>query len=279
MRNVRLDQEPDGNIPIIVPMPPPCPPAFAALEVGESGANIRSAAGWGDAITFIPVTLWRRHGDIEALRVNYPALQAWVELQRRQAAANPARLAGVTLAPRRLEHHRLLWNAEPNFGDWLAPSITDASDFTSIMNAPLMTGEHVGAMFAAQSLTLIAETADALGREAEAEDYRHRVAAAAPRSPPSTSTRTAACRSSSKACTCSRVRDGNEPGVEPVAVGGDQVHEVADEPASHRGGDHTTSRPVPTSSPSPAANSRSPSRSPDGSGCERGYPRPPQTPT
>ena len=96
-------------------------------------------------------------------------------MQRRQAAEQlPDRLAALELDQSQRDRQELLWNGEPNFGDWLAPSTVDATDPSSFLNAPLWTGELVGACFGAQSLTAIAEVAELLGRPDEGADYRLR---------------------------------------------------------------------------------------------------------
>ncbi len=180
LRNVRAEQGEDGLIPIIVPMPrafdEPDAPPDASDDGGEIFA-IQAAAGWGDAIVIVPHVLWRRTGDVAFLARNYDAMVAWSDLQRRQAAEHlPPRLAGVQLSERQRANHALLWNGEPNFGDWLTPSLSDAADPASIMEAPRRTAEYVGPFFAGQSLTLLAEIADALGRDAEASDFAARAA-------------------------------------------------------------------------------------------------------
>lgn len=176
LRNVRALQGPDGLVPVMVPMPH----AFDVnpddvVREGDPLLEIQAAAGWGDAIVVVPHVLWRRTGDVGFLRDNYDAMVAWSDLQTRQAAEHlPPRLRDADLSDASRAHHALLWNGEGNFGDWLTPSLTDATDPSSIMEAPKRTAEYVGPFFQGQSLTLLAEIATALGKNAAASDFARR---------------------------------------------------------------------------------------------------------
>lgn len=177
LRNLRALQGPDGLVPIMVPMMEAFDPDPDAEVEDNPMFAINGAAGWGDAVVVVPHVLWRRTGDAAFIRDNYDAMLAWIGLQTADAAAHlPKRLAGVQLTDEQRANHALLWNGELNFGDWLTPSLSDASDPASIMQAPLRTSEYVGPFFQGQSLTWLAEMAAAIGRDAEAADFAHRAA-------------------------------------------------------------------------------------------------------
>ncbi|SHE25031.1 alpha-L-rhamnosidase [Actinomyces glycerinitolerans] len=183
LRNVRADQLDDGRVVIISPFAP----RQAAMEGQPGIGGITAAAGWGDAIIRVPLTLWERYGDVDTLRANYPAMRAWVEMQSRQAATElPPRLRGAdwedtdrtsgweALDEATTARQRLLWNSRMHFGDWLAPSTLTSGAPDAIMAAPHLTSEFVGAAFHAEALRTLAQVAQVLGHSDDAAAYRER---------------------------------------------------------------------------------------------------------
>ena len=183
LRNVRADQLDDGRVVIISPFAP----RQAAMEGQPGIGGITAAAGWGDAIIRVPLALWERYGDADTLRANYPAMQAWVQMQSHQAATElPPRLRSGdwedserTVGWERLDEEtsarqRLLWNSRMHFGDWLAPSTLAGGAPDAIMAAPHLTSEFVGSAFHAEALRTLAEVAAVLGRDDDAAAYRER---------------------------------------------------------------------------------------------------------
>lgn len=88
LRDLCLDQNPDGSIPGV------CPDALHG--------NSLVSAGWGDIITFLPHTLYQTYGDLEAYRLALPAMKAWVRFVRKDGP------------------EEYLWLKHPHYGDWLA---------------------------------------------------------------------------------------------------------------------------------------------------------------
>lgn len=176
LRNLRAEQDPDGKVQIMVPMPHSIDPPVENPADAEM-MQISAAAGWGDAVVVAPSVLWRRTGDVGFVRDNWDAMLAWVGLQTREASEIlPPRLRDVELSDAQRANHALLWNGPRNFGDWLTPSLTDATDPGSLMEAPRRTSEHVGPFFQGLALTLLAEMATAVGRLDEASDFAARAA-------------------------------------------------------------------------------------------------------
>ena len=176
--NVRRDQHPDGLVPVIVPAPPYM--SSLSEELAEDPLlSIRAAAGWGDAIVLVPWALYRSCGDTRVLGENYDAMRAWVERQIAVAETEvPKRLRGRDLRPDERARQRLLWNSEPNFGDWNAPSVKVADPSLEHMLAVAeTTGEIIAAMFHHRSLDVLSSVAAVLGRDDDARAYRHRAAA------------------------------------------------------------------------------------------------------
>jgi alpha-L-rhamnosidase len=75
------------------------------------------------------------------------------------------------------ERQALLWNNEPNFGDWLAPS-TLKGDEGGQMNAPRRTGDVIGSLFHGHVLRVVSEIASILGKGDDAGRYAERAAGA-----------------------------------------------------------------------------------------------------
>ncbi len=173
--NVRRDQLPDGLVPVIVPAPPYMSSLSEELA-DDPLLSIRAAAGWGDAIVLVPWVLYQSYGDAGVLRQNYDAMRAWVERQIRVAETElPKRLRASDLRPEERARQRLLWNSEPNFGDWNAPSVKVADPSLAHMLAVAeTTGEIIAAMFHYRSLDVLSSVAAVLDRHGEAQAYRDR---------------------------------------------------------------------------------------------------------
>jgi alpha-L-rhamnosidase len=88
LADVRASQQPDGALRDIAP----------AVVLGND-----AAPGWGDAITVLPWTLYRRYGDTAVLAENLDAMTRWVDFVVRH---NPD----------------LIWRRRTgrNYGDWLS---------------------------------------------------------------------------------------------------------------------------------------------------------------
>lgn len=157
LANLRADQHPTGEVPMIVPVMPHMD------DSGEGIGSLVTSAGWGDAVVIVPWVLYERYGDAAVLRDNYAAMVAWVEYQMREAGDG------------------LLWNTGFHFGDWLAPSTLADGSPDAAMVAPALTGAITAAMFHAYSLELLARVARVLGEDADAERFekRHDAVAAA----------------------------------------------------------------------------------------------------
>ncbi len=136
LADLAADQYDNGAIPWVIP---------GVLSSGESGAG---SAGWADAGTIIPWTLYLAYGDTRILEVQYESMQAWVAYMRAQAGDD------------------LVWNSGFHFGDWLAYSTTNPA------YPGATTGTDVIATaFFAHSTSLLAKTARVVGRESDARTY------------------------------------------------------------------------------------------------------------
>lgn len=93
LRDVAVEQLPDGTIPWYVPV----------IPAHEVWTPIRPGAVWGDVAVLTPWVLYERYGDAGILSTQYDSAKKWVDLVDR--------LAG--------ESH--LWNTGFQLGDWLDP--------------------------------------------------------------------------------------------------------------------------------------------------------------
>ena len=136
--DLALDQHPGGAVPWVIPNP-----------LGGDSTRFASAAGWGDASTVVPWTMYLMYGDRGTLERQFPSMAAWVDYETRRAG--PA----------------LLWKQDSHFGDWLAwhsddagyPGATTGTDF-------------IATIYLAHSADIAARAATVLGRTADAAKYR-----------------------------------------------------------------------------------------------------------
>ena len=136
--DLRDGQHADGCIPNFVPVIPGGDCTWSLLFRGD--------AAWGDAATICPWTLWQVTGDRSFLADNFDMMARWVEYLERTA------LPGMDL--RCADGKRFCC-----FGDWLA--VDSETPHELIMTA-----------FYAYSAHLVAESAQVLGKSAEAERFR-----------------------------------------------------------------------------------------------------------
>jgi len=133
LRDLAADQASDGSVPFTIP------------DAGRGGG----ATGWGDAAVICPWTIYLCYGDTRLLAEQYDSMQAWVRFIRAQAGAD------------------LIWRHGFTFGDWLAVEALD-SQFPN----PVTDKDLIATAFFAYCAELMAQTAQLLGRAADAAEYR-----------------------------------------------------------------------------------------------------------
>lgn len=167
--NVRAEQLPDGQIPLVVPN---CP--SYDLEKLHPGAGAQCSAGWGDVIITLPLNLYYAYGDIGLLKSNYPAMKHWMQYVRKTAEEGlPENLEGE-LTTERLEWQKYLWNTNFHYGDWLTPSllVNTQSKQLDIYQSARLTKDIVPTCFYAYSAKLISDIAQLLGYSEDAQEYQ-----------------------------------------------------------------------------------------------------------
>ncbi len=138
LRDVAIEQLPDGTVPWYVPV----------IPAHHMWSPIRPGAAWGDVATFLPWTLFERFGDLGIVRDQFDSARRWVDLV--------ARLAG----PSRL------WDTGFQLGDWLDPAAPPQDP------ADARTDRHlVATAYFARSARLVSWMATRLGLTDDADRY------------------------------------------------------------------------------------------------------------
>ena len=138
LKDVALDQEDDGAVPYVIPN---------ALS-HQTRKGEAASAGWADAATVVPWTVYQAFGDRRILEEQYPSMKAWVEYMRKQAA------------------DKYIWSSGFSFGDWLAFATTD-SDYPGATTDK----DFLQTAYFAHSTELLAKTAAILGKKEDAAEY------------------------------------------------------------------------------------------------------------
>ena len=136
--DLALDQYPGGSVPWVVPNP-----------LGGDSTQFAAAAGWGDASTVVPWTMYLMYGDRGTLERQYTSMKSWVDYEQRRAGSG------------------LIWSRDDHFGDWLAwhsddagyPGATTGKDF-------------IATAYLAHSADIVARAATVLGHADDAVHYR-----------------------------------------------------------------------------------------------------------
>lgn len=143
---VRLDQLPDGEIPVVVPNHP----CQDAMQRGMSGGT-NSSAAWSDCCIFMPLELYRIYGDKSILEENYETMLRWLDYVQEQAKGG-------------------LWNARFHFGDWLIPSLREEPD--GVMRGVAATADIVGSCYYAIALNAMVQVCTILEKTQEAASFQ-----------------------------------------------------------------------------------------------------------
>ncbi|VXB37485.1 Beta-glucosidase [Microbacterium sp. 8M] len=134
LKDLSAEQTRYGGTPMVVP----------AITTGYTGPM----AGWADAATVVPWTLYQASGDLGVLARQFDSMAAWVS--EVEAAAGSDRI----------------WSAGFQFGDWLDPSAPAGRP-----EAAATYPEIVATAYFARSARIVADAAELLGR-AEGERFR-----------------------------------------------------------------------------------------------------------
>lgn len=134
LHDLKADQHPTGNIPVVIP---------DVRAVKNAGS-----AGWGDVATIIPWDFYKAYGDKELLSRQYNSMKAWVEYVRSISKNN-------------------LWNSGPHYGDWLFYTMADDRDGKAAITDKFF----IAQAFYAHSTQNLINAAKVLGKDADVIIY------------------------------------------------------------------------------------------------------------
>lgn len=137
LRDLRLEQKKwNGSVPNYIPN----------FINHPGGASV-----WGDAATFIPMTLYEIYGDRDKLEEYYPMMKDWVDSVTRRSKENG-------------NHH--LFDFGMHFGDWLAMDGVTEQSFKGGTD-----DFFVASVYYYASSCKVSQAAEVLGRTAESRKY------------------------------------------------------------------------------------------------------------
>ncbi|MFD4960414.1 family 78 glycoside hydrolase catalytic domain [Microbacterium sp. NPDC058389] len=166
LRNVSVEQLPDGRIPPYIPSETS---AFSGPLMGPLDA-VSSSVGWGDVAVLTPWDLYLAYGDREVLEAQYETAQRWV-----------ASLAALALGDRDVndrpgtgvdEVERWIVDRGFHWGEWLRPGEGDeAMAHNWTYGRPV-----VATAYFAHSSAVLSKIAGVLGRDEDRRRYEDHAA-------------------------------------------------------------------------------------------------------
>ena len=138
LRDVALEQLPDGTVPWYVPV----------IPAVDKWTPLRPGAAWGDVATLLPWTLYEHFGDTGVVSAQFDSARRWVDLLERRSG--PSRL----------------WNTGFQLGDWLDPAAPPNDPADALTDRYL-----VATAYFAKSARTVARMAEVLGLADEQEHY------------------------------------------------------------------------------------------------------------
>lgn len=138
LRDLALEQLPDGTVPWYVPV----------IPAVDKWTPMRAGAAWGDVATLLPWTLYERFGDTGVLEAQFDSARRWVDLLER--LSGPSRL----------------WDTGFQLGDWLDPAAPPDDPADALTDRYL-----VATAYFAKSARTVARMAEVLGLDAERAHY------------------------------------------------------------------------------------------------------------
>ncbi|WP_254161434.1 glycoside hydrolase family 78 protein [Chryseosolibacter histidini] len=134
LKDVAADQREDGAVPFVIP--------------NVLGPNSAASAGWADAATIIPWTMYQAFGDTRFLEDQYESMKRWVGYMEKNSKD-------------------YLWNTGFHFGDWLFYRPFDDNDGRSAVTDKYLIAQS----FFAHSTQLLANAAKVLGKTEDEKRY------------------------------------------------------------------------------------------------------------
>jgi alpha-L-rhamnosidase len=135
LADLKVDQHPTGNVPVVIP---------DCRAVNNAGS-----AGWADVSTIIPWNYYLAYGDKDLLARQYDSMKAWVGYVTSIAKDN-------------------MWNSGPHYGDWLFYSVNDDRDGKSAITEKFL----IAQIYYAASTQNVINAAKVLGRDEDVNKYQ-----------------------------------------------------------------------------------------------------------
>ncbi len=137
LKDLALDQQPNGEVPNIIP------------DMWNN--KMGGATAWADAAVIVPWTVYRAYGDIRILEQQYESMKGWVEYMKKSAGDD------------------YLWN-DPNhwhWGDWLAFHSENPDYAGSVTEKDLIATAYFN-----YSTSIVSKVASILGKTEDANKYQ-----------------------------------------------------------------------------------------------------------
>lgn len=139
--DLRLEQRPNGDVPAVVP-------DLMKFYPNPEGWIMEGRAGWGDAATIVPMSVYRHYGETHVLEDQLDSMIRWVD-------ALDKRRQGNDLLP-----------SEFQFGDWCDPDAPGDKPWESKVSP-----DFVANAFFAHSARLVSDVLELLGDSAQSAKY------------------------------------------------------------------------------------------------------------
>lgn len=162
LTQVRLEQQEDGEIPIVIPYSK----GYQNMQRQFDG---HTSAGWGDAGIIVPWKLYCAYGDESVLLENFDMMEKWLAYVQEQAKVIPDD-AGI-LSEQEKEYQKYLWNSGFHYGDWLYPSAKNEEGISDAFLSAITTKNLVAPIMYAYSVQTMVKVCNALGKQKRASFY------------------------------------------------------------------------------------------------------------
>ncbi|MFK4759818.1 family 78 glycoside hydrolase catalytic domain [Microbacterium sp. ZW T5_45] len=139
LSDLAADQTDDGNVPVYIPW----------ADVDPNLPPLGAEAGWGDAATVVPWTIYERYGDTGILRRQWTSMTGWVDALARRAGDRIDFSSGGF-----------------SFGDWLDSAAPDDQPW-----AARLPWQAVATAYLAQSARILRDAASVLDETDAAAHY------------------------------------------------------------------------------------------------------------
>ncbi len=173
LKDLKAGQYADGMVSNFSPNP------FGPDKKSAGGGlltALEGSSGWGDAAVIIPWTIYLTFGDKQILAEQYESMKAWVEYERKCASKmnwvkylNPR----IVFNAERRQRQKFIWDTSYQWGEWLEPGdSTPIKMGIGVLQRVLFGEPLVATAYFAYSSSLLAETAQILGKNEDARIYQ-----------------------------------------------------------------------------------------------------------